>query len=277
MFTEQERAEIVTRVAGLLKDDPEVEAVALVGSLVRGGDRWSDVDIDVVVANHADVDRLAATWVARMYAQLPVLHHLEQRIGPFLIRGFLLRNMLEIDVAFIRPDSPFTVPTLLLHDRSGVGAAVLAATTSNPLDRPDYANEAGFMWLDVLHAVTAVRRLRSWQAAWHVERLRNRAFALAASRHGHDRESFKHVDDLPSDERVPLEASLIRSLARSDLLDGIEAATKGVIAELRHAEPDLADRLEVPLLELIAEARHGQARGAVIRNGLSDVPTDLDS
>ena len=257
MFTEAERAEIVTLVAGLLNEDPEVEAVALVGSLVHGGDRWSDVDIDVVVADHADVDRVAGNWVARMYRQLPVVHHLEQRIGPFLIRGFLLRTMLEVDVAFIRPDSPFTIPTRLLHDRSGVGAAVLAATTAPPLVRPDYANEAGFMWLDVLHAVTAVRRRRSWQAAWHVEQIRNRAFALAASRHGHDPESFKHVDDLPSDVRVPLEATLIRSLGRSDLLDGIEAATRGVLAELRHADGDLADRLEGPLLELIAEARQG--------------------
>ncbi len=257
MFTERERAEIVTLVAGLLKDDPEVEAVALVGSLVRGGDRWSDVDIDVVVADDADVDRVAGKWVARMYGQLPVLHHLEQQIGPFLIRGFLLRNMLEVDVAFIRPDSPFTIPTLLLHDRSGVGAAVLAATTPQRLDRPDYANEAGFMWLDVLHAITAVRRLRSWQAAWYVEQIRNRALALASLRHGQDSEHFKHVDDLPSDELVPLEAALIRSLGRSDLLDGIEAATRGVLAELQHADGDLADRLEIPLLELIAEARQG--------------------
>lgn len=257
MFTERERAEIVTLVAGLLKDDPEIEAVALVGSLVSGGDQWSDVDIDAVVAHDADVERVAGTWVARMYAELPVLHHLEQRIGPFLIRGFLLRNMLEIDVAFIRPDSPFTVPTRLLHDRAGVGAAVLAATPAPRLDPPDYANEAGFMWLDVLHAVTAVRRLRTWQAAWYVERIRNRALALASLRHGHDPEYFKHVDDLPSDERVPLEAALIRSLGRSDLLDGIEASTRGVLAELRHADGDLADQLEVPLLELIAEARLG--------------------
>lgn len=257
MFTERERAEILTLVAGLLKDDPEVEAVALVGSLVRGGDRWSDVDIDVVVAAGVDVDRVAGEWVTRMYTQLPVIHHLEQRIGPFLIRGFLLRNMLEVDVAFIRPDSSFTIPTLLLHDHSGVGAAVLAATTEQPPRAPDYATEAGFMWLDVLHAVTAVRRQRSWQAAWYVERIRTRALELAVSRHGHDPESFKHVDDLPSDERLPLEAALVRSLGRSDLLDAIEASTRGALAELRHADADLADRLEVPLLELIAEARQG--------------------
>lgn len=257
MFTERERAEIVTLVAGLLKDDPEVEAVALVGSLVRGGDRWSDVDLDVVLADDADVDRVAGRWVARMYGQLPVLHHLEQRIGPFLIRGFLLRNMLEVDVAFIRRDSPFTTPTLLLHDRSGVGAAVLAATTPERLPRPDYANEAGFMWLDVLHAVTAVRRLRNWQAAWYVEQIRNRALTLASLRHGHDPDHFKHVDDLPSDELVPLEAAFIRSLGQSDLLDGIEASARAVLAELRHADGNLADRLEVPLLELIAEARQG--------------------
>jgi len=107
----------------------------------------------------------------------------------------------------------------------------------------------------VLHGVTAVRRLRSWQAAWYVEQIRNRALALASLRHGQDPEHFKHVDDLPSDERVPLEATLIGSLGRSDLLDGIEAATRGVLAELRHADRELADRLEAPLLELIAQAR----------------------
>jgi hypothetical protein len=80
---------------------------------------------------------------------------------------------------------------------------------------------------------------------------------LASSRDGHDYDpaSFKHVDDLPPDERAPLEAALVRSLGQSDLLDGIEAGTRGVLAELRHADGALADRLEAPLLELIAEAR----------------------
>jgi predicted nucleotidyltransferase len=256
MFTAQERADIVALVAGLLKDDPEVEAVALVGSLVHGGDRWSDVDIDVLVADDADVDRVASRWVARMYAELPVLHHLEQRLGPFVIRGFLLRNMLEVDLAFIRSDMPFTIPTRLLHDRSGLGAAVLAATTPELLMQLEVANEAAFLWLDVVHAVTAVRRRRSWLAAWYVEKIRNRAFALTLSRHGHDPESFKHVDDLPSDERVPLEAALVRSLERSALLDGIEASTRGALSELHRADAELAERLEAPLLELIAEARH---------------------
>ena len=51
MFTEADRDAVLARAVELLTDDHRVEAAVLTGSLGRGeGDRWSDIDLDAVVA-----------------------------------------------------------------------------------------------------------------------------------------------------------------------------------------------------------------------------------
>jgi predicted nucleotidyltransferase len=258
LFTPEERELIIGQVVDLLRDDPSVEAVVLVGSLVRGGDRWSDIDLEVALADGADADAVAAAWVERLYDELPVVHHFAVAFGSTLVRGFLLRDLLELDLSFtsVREISLWE-PNRLMFDRSGIGAAAIAAPASWTPDAPDWAGEAGFTWHDVLHAGTAVRRGRPWQALWYMQRIRNRALSLASERAGNYAEFFDYVDDLPPEERVPLEASLVSSLDPDGLLDALDVATRGFLAELRRGDPELAERLEGPLLEFIAETRQG--------------------
>jgi predicted nucleotidyltransferase len=74
--------------------------VVLVGSLAGTPDRWSDVDLEVVVVDEADAAEVAVDWVARLYDALPVVHHYETAFGHTLVRGFLLNDALEVDLAF---------------------------------------------------------------------------------------------------------------------------------------------------------------------------------
>jgi hypothetical protein len=45
---------------------------------------------------------ITSDWVGYLYELLPVVHHFETAFGETLVRGFLLENLLELDLAFER-------------------------------------------------------------------------------------------------------------------------------------------------------------------------------
>lgn len=253
MFTPEERERTTKNVSGLLESDDRIDAVLVVGSLASmTADRWSDIDLVAVVSDDAEHAAVADEWVRRMYDQVPVLHHFATAFGETLVRGFLLKNLLELDLAFT-PRSHLTVwgPARIVFDRSGSSTAVLQPPATSASPSPDWTSEAGFAWHDVTHACAAVRRGRPWQALWYLERVRNRTLGLAQERRGWDADFFDHVDDLPAGELASLEAALVATLEPEVLLNAIEAATGAFLEELRRGDDALADRLEGPLLELI--------------------------
>jgi predicted nucleotidyltransferase len=252
LFTPEEREETAEQVSRVLSDDSRVEGVVVVGSLAHQADRWSDIDLEVVVADGEDLATVTADWVGYLYELLPVVHHFERAFGGTLVRGFLLENLLELDLAFERAGR-FSIwgPARVVFDRSGRVADAANALAQGEPESADRAGEAGFAWHDVLHACTAVRRGRSWQGVWYLERVRNRTLKLAQERRGYYAEFFDYVDDLPLEELRALEDTLVFSLDPASLLGAIEVATRAFLAELGHDEPALAERLEGPLLEFV--------------------------
>lgn len=251
-FTPEERERTVGRVVELLRGDDRVEGVVVVGSMAGAPDAWSDVDLAVVLTEGASAAAVATDWIARLRDELPVLHHFETAFGETPVCGFLLDNLLEIDLAFT-PTDQFAVwgPARSAFDRSGLVEAALDSTVSADPSRPDWAGEAGFGWHDVLHADTALRRGRLWQARWYMERVRNRTLSLASQRHGWYADFFDYVDDLADDERAPLEETLVAGLEPEALRRANVAAASGFLAELRRGDSELADRL-APLLERVS-------------------------
>jgi predicted nucleotidyltransferase len=254
LFTPEEREETAERVSRALGDDSRVEGV-VVGSLASQADRWSDIDLEVVVTDDEDLAAVTADWVGHLYELLPVVHHFETAFGETLVRGFLLKNLLELDLAF-EWAGRFSIwgPARVVFARSGRVAEAANALAQGDAESADRSGEAGFAWHDVLHACTAVRRGRPWQGVWYLERIRNRTrnrtLKLAHERRGFYADFFDYVDDLPVEELRPLEDTLVFSLDDpASLLGAIEVATRAFLAELGHGEPALADRLEGPLLE----------------------------
>lgn len=254
IYTAEERGGLVTTVADLLRGDTRVEGVILVGSLANGGDRWSDIDLLVAVADGDNVGEVADGWRARLYEALPVVHHLEVSLddGQRLL-CLLLDTMLEIDLEFT-PTARLSVyePFRLIYDRSG---AVEAALRSPPTWQPtqvDWTGAAGDFWHDVLHACIAVRRGRRWQALFYLERVRTATLRLASQRRGFYAGELNYVDDLPNELLRALRPTLVASLEPTALLAGIAAAARGFLVELREVEPTLADDLERTLLAFVA-------------------------
>jgi hypothetical protein len=251
LFTPETRARTADQVGRLLTDDGRVEGVVLVGSLAGTPDRWSDVDLEVVVVDEADTAEVAADWVVRLYDAPPVVRHYETAFGHTLVQGLLLNDALEVDLAFA-PTAGFSLwePFRLLFDRSGRIARLAATPGDWQPGPPDWIGEAGFAWHDVLHAYTATRRGRPWQALWYLERVRNRTLALAQQRRGFYAEFFDYVDDLPAQELTLHAGTLLASLDRQALLGAVDTATRLFLDELRRGTPDLAERLELPLREV---------------------------
>src|SRR5918997_560351 len=198
----------------------------------------------------AGISAVAVDWVKYIYELLPVVHHFETAFGATLVRGFLLENVLELDLAFDRAER-FSIwgPARVAFDRSERVAKAANAPVQGAPHPADRMGEAGFAWHDVLHACTAVRRGRPWQGLWYLERVRNRTLKLAQERRGYYADFFDYVDDLPLEDLRLLEDTIVVSLDPASLLGAIEVATRAFLAELGHDEPALAERLEGPLLE----------------------------
>jgi hypothetical protein len=256
IFSEADRDARLARAIELLRDDPRVEAAVITGSIGRGeADRWSDFDLDAVVADVASCEEVARDWETIAYREWPVAHHYATAFGTSLVRGFLLENGLLADLGFT-PVADFTAwaPVRVAFDRAGtVTKAVEAWRPWTPT--PDWHGESGFAAHDVLHACVAATRGRLWQSHYYLGRIRNRTLSLASERHGWDADDFTRVDDLPLDERDVLRASLVSVLEPPALLDAIAAATEAFLAELRRGDSDLAERLAIPLRTIMSASR----------------------
>jgi predicted nucleotidyltransferase len=233
LFTPAERQETAERLVGLLRADDDIAEVALLGSLVTGSaDRLSDLDIASRVAPGASADKIADRWTERMQELFPVVHHFAVEFGPDRVRGFLLANLLEIDLGFA-PE---------LH------------TDDVPTPKPQVEHHAGVGWHDVLHGATALARGRLWRASHYLERLRERTLTMAAERRSLPTTEFKGMDELPPGDVEALGATFVRSLEPGELRRALDAATAAFLAELRRNDPGLADRLEAPLHEFLRVA-----------------------
>jgi predicted nucleotidyltransferase len=263
MFTEADRDAALARAVELLTGDRRVEAVVLTGSLGREeGDRWSDLDLDAVIADDADVETVTTDWDDIAYREWDVVHHYATEFGTTRVRGFLLRDALLLDLAF-QPVGDFEAwaPVKVLFDRGGRVTQVAEEWTPwSPT--PDWKGEAGLAAHDVLHACVAANRGRAWQSVYFLQRIRNRTLTLASERRGFDADDFVHVDDLPGDETKSLEATLVGTLEPEGVLDAIDRATRAFLAELGRHDHDLSERLAEPLLAIVGSSKelHEQRR-----------------
>jgi hypothetical protein len=240
LFTPEEREDAAARLLELLRQDDRIERAELSGSGAEGyADRWSDVDLFVTVAEGVDQREVADDWATRVYGALPVVHHFAVAFGAHHVRGFLLENLLEVDIGF-QPASE--------EDGEWPG--------------PDPESEAGFAWHDSLHAAVALARGRPWRAHYYLGLLRWRTLTLATDRLGLDFSEYKGVDDLPAKVLEPLEDSLPRSLEVDELWRAARDATQTFVDELRLVRPELADRLEPRLLEFLRAAESGSLKAA---------------
>jgi hypothetical protein len=246
VFSVEDRAALRDALIDAARRDARISGVALTGSSSTGAeDRWSDVDLAFGVASGANRVALIAEWTERMYREHEAVHHTDVMAGAALFRVFLLRNTLQVDLAFW-PESEFgaIAPTFRLVSGTARERPAFPGPSAEPL--------IGMAWLHALHARSCIARGKLWQAEYMISGLRDHVLALACLRHGVPAVQGRGMDSLPADVTTPVATALVRSLDVAELRRAFTSACELLLAEIEAVDAALAARLSAPIRALAA-------------------------
>jgi len=248
MFTPEERERLRSKLVLAAEDDSRIIAAAHTGSAAAGTvDRWSDIDLALSLAPSATLDDVLANWTQVMYHQHDAVAHHDVRYGNTLFRVFLLRNTLQVDVAFW-PSTDFRAigPNFKLIFGQ--------ANDPRPVSNPDAKELISMAWLYALHVRASIARARLWEAELMLRGMRDQVLALACLRHSLRAHQGRGIDDLPVQLRDEFAECLVRSLDRTELQRATAATLKALCNEIRFADAELWQSLQEPLRLLLANA-----------------------
>jgi hypothetical protein len=244
MFTPEERSRLRQDLLDYASRDGRISGAAITGSAAADSeDQWSDIDLAFGVREADGIPAVLNDWTAYFYQQHEALHHTDVRAGHWIYRVFLLRNTLQVDVAFA-PAAHFRAlaPTFrLVWGEAGDPAY---------WPPPAAAELMGMAWLHALHARSAIARGRLWQAEYMISGVRGHALAMACIRHGLPAAHGRGMDQLPDEIRSRFAAALVGRLDLAEVSRAFRAAIGALTAEIRAADAALAVRLENALTSL---------------------------
>jgi hypothetical protein len=244
VFSPDDRSVLRETLIEAARRDARISGVALTGSASNGAeDRWSDIDLAFGVAADANRGALIAEWTERMYQAHDAVHHTDVMAGAALFRVFLLRNTLQVDLAFW-PESEF-----------GAIASTFRLVSGTARKRPAFPGPSaepliGMAWLHALHARACIARGRVWQAEYMISGVRDHVLALACVRHGVPAVQGRGMDSLPAEVTARVTAALVRSLDEAELRRAFASACELLLVEIEAVDADLARRLAAPIRDL---------------------------
>jgi hypothetical protein len=96
-------SDIIDRIAGELRDEPDIHALFLSGSHGNGlADAYSDIDF-VMVSSEGASDAMASTWRAAVETTGEIVLWWDRNIRPALINA-IMADWTRIDVIILKPD-----------------------------------------------------------------------------------------------------------------------------------------------------------------------------
>ena len=99
LYSTAYRGRVLDELTAALMEDGRIAGAILVGSgAARFKDRYSDIDLAVLVGDEAKVDEVYADWWRRIHALFPIVDAFKEQ--PRHLYGFLLDRFLELDVGF---------------------------------------------------------------------------------------------------------------------------------------------------------------------------------
>lgn len=245
MFTEADRAALLTELIAYAQADPSVTACALVGSTARQTtDRWSDIDLALRLAIDADPLATAASWRAHLELSHNIVDHLDLWAGSALYRVFLFADTLQVDLSFWPSDafSSNGEPFELLFGE---------ANSSTQPGTVEPREVIGWAWLYALHARSAIACGRPWRALHMMDGLRDRIITLGCLRHGVPAHQGRGVDQLPETVLDRLGNSLVGTANIDQLNIAFDQLVDLLAEEVQVFDFDLAARLHPALTVLV--------------------------
>ena len=229
------------------REDARITGGALTGSAsIDAEDRWSDIDLAFGLRDVNDRPTVLADYTRYMTEAHGAVDTVDVPSGAWIYRVFLLRNTLQVDLAFAQEDSfGARAPTFRL-------AFGKAAELSHVQPAPA-ADLIGLAWLYALHVRSSIKRGKYWQAEHMVSAMRDNVLAAACARLGLPAREGRGLHQLPSEITRQLEAALVGDLSEATLGRAFRVTVDALLREARLVNADQAERIEAVVRELAAD------------------------
>ncbi|MGA7341111.1 MAG: hypothetical protein WBE72_08150 [Terracidiphilus sp.] len=246
IFTPDQREHLRSELIAAAQRDLNLSGAAHTGSAASSRlDRWSDIDLALCLKPDASHEGVVAEWTDRLYCHHGAIAHVDVMRGPTLFRVFLLKNTLQVDIAFWRgQDFAAIGPNFrLIFGQAG---------PAQPAPPPDPLTLVGMAWLYALHVRSSLARGRMLQAEYMLSGMRSHVGELACLRCGVTPQQGRGLDDLPALERDVAAECMPRSLEPSELKRAFQITMQALLMELSHVDGEAANRLVGPLNNIVA-------------------------
>jgi len=245
IFSPEQRERLRDELVAAAESDANLSGAAHTGSAASSRlDRWSDIDLALCLRPTAAYDLVVAEWTERLYQHHEAVAHVDVMRGATLFRVFLLKNTLQVDLAFWKAEEfgPIGPNFKLIF-----GAAKPAV--SSPAPQPNAL--IGMAWLYALHVRSSLCRDRTLQAEYMLSGMRNHVFELTCLRCGVTPYQGRGLDDLPACEKETASACIPRSLGSCQLKRAFQATMQVLLKEVRMLDAKLETELSGPLNALV--------------------------
>jgi hypothetical protein len=219
VFTPDQRAQVAAQLRRAAEEDARVVAAAFVGSTATGGDRWSDIDLSLRVADGVPVAEVLDDWTAKMES-LGGRKLFDYPAGASIYRVFLLPGSLQVDLSF----TPAVAP-------------------AHASDAPDPVHAFGLAVHHAVRAYISIERGRLWQAEYWLSGVRDETLAVACIRCGLPPAHARGVDGLPPDLLRRFAPTLVSSLDPGELRRALGIAIELLLLEGGDLATPLAEDL----------------------------------
>ena len=250
-YSENDRNNVLERVTEWLENQGSVLAVILVGSGAKGfRDRFSDIDLTVVLDENADVDGFLAEYQEYLNGEFAVM--INHRVWGRPLAVAVLDNLLEIDISavFLHELRAVRESWTVLSDRSGQAECVMQRTWNEVMsadmsERADsgFNGAAWGFWHYLMYAALAVKRGDLWRACWEIQYVRDMIVELTGLRSGLETKRYRDVKKFPAETLARLEKTFPAGFTQPEFARALKETAEFIYDIL---EERFGDTLEFP-------------------------------
>ncbi len=222
------RKRVVEIVTQALIEDERISGALLVGSGAKGfRDRYSDVDLTILVDDEARLEEIYTDWWIRLHALLPVIDAFKEPSSH--LYGLLLDRYMEIDIGFQGESALFERKPnwKILFDKRGVIPDLMKPREKSIIDQVT-AHEKRLQdsWYYIIHTISAIQRGQNLRASFFIGFLRDEAILMAGLNKGLNtslRSYFAEADKLPEEIKKRITDTLPASTEPAEQLRALRA------------------------------------------------------
>jgi hypothetical protein len=245
IFTPDDRERLRGDLVAAAQHDANLCGAAHTGSAASSQlDNWSDIDLALCLKPTALYEQVIAEWTTRLYQCHDAVAHVDVMRGPTLFRVFLLKNTLQVDIAFWRAE-----------DFGAIGPNFRLIFGEAKPHQPEAQSNPqaliGMAWLYALHVRSSLARERMLQVDYMLSGMRNHVFELTCLRCGVIAKQGRGLDDLPVVEQDAMAQCLPRSLDPAELKRAFQTTMEMLVREIQHVDRELEHKLTGVLQNIV--------------------------